>query len=300
MNEIRSETVVKARNASVPERTPMWMRGWSVEAVLPGRATIDAVGGILEPGAEVYLSAIARVPNNEQLATAAALHDAGLSPALHLAARKFSSEQELADMLGEAEERAGVRNCLVVAGDVSTARGPFASSLDLISSAAFAGSKIERVGLAGYPDGHPFADDEERAMMLAEKVLAARSSAKEPYVVSQFCFDASRILHWLSWLRTLEPTLPVKLGIAGPASAEILTKVSLRCGVDTPSTGNRSAAPSFQSVGPDRIIGEIDAGLKALHERGPLQLHLYSFGAFERTARWAKAAQSAAEFAHET
>ncbi|WP_319774064.1 methylenetetrahydrofolate reductase [Breoghania sp.] len=298
MSEIRAETVVRASNASGPERTPLWLRGWSMEAVLPDAATVQTVGGILAPGTDVYLSAIARVPDKDQLASAAALRDAGLSPVLHLAARKFSCEQELADMLGEAESRAGVRNCLVVAGDISAARGPFASSLDLISSAAFAGSNIERVGLAGYPEGHPFVDDSQRSLLLAEKVLAARGSGKEPYVVSQFCFDATRILHWLSWLRTLEPKLSVRLGIAGPANAASLMKLSLRCGVDTPSAGNRQTPPSFHSAGPDRVISDLEAGLKSLHERGPLQLHIYSFGAFERTARWARAAQSTTEFAH--
>ncbi|PTW61046.1 methylenetetrahydrofolate reductase (NADPH) [Breoghania corrubedonensis] len=299
MTEIRSETFAKAQNATAPRRLPLWLRGWSVEATMPEKAQIAALEGVLEPGCEIYLSSLPRIQLEDQLAAAVAVHEAGFVPVLHLAARKFVSEQQLADHLGAAGERAGVRKCLVIAGDLDVARGPFGSSLDLIDSSAFARSSVVEVGVGGYPEGHPFVGEESLAQSLATKVETARAAGMVPYVVSQFCFDSVRILHWLGWLRTFEPTLPVKLGVAGPIGAATLMKIALRCWVDVPSSGVRAVPQLVQKGAPDRIVGELDAGLKALHEQGALQLHLYTFGAIERTARWARAAQTTVELAYE-
>lgn len=297
MGEIRSETVDRAQQGGMPDRIPLWLRGWSLEATLPRAADIENLRAVAEPGTEIYLSALPRIAHEDQLAAAAAIHAAGFEPVLHIAARKFSSESELGEVLEAGATRAGVRKCLVIAGDIDPARGPFASSLDLLLSPVFANSSMVEVGLGGYPEGHPYVQDDDLAESLAAKLAAIREAGMVPNVVSQFCFDAERVLHWLGWLRTFEPTLPVRLGLAGPTSPTTLMKIALRCWVDLPAAGLKAAPNLMRGPAPDRMVADIDAGLKSHHEQGPLELHFYTFGGLAKTARWAKAAATAAELA---
>ncbi|MEI2386926.1 methylenetetrahydrofolate reductase [Breoghania sp. JC706] len=291
MTEIRSEAVGRMRRAATPEKVPLWLRGWSVDATPPTVEGISSLGGHIDAGSEIYLSSLPRVAHADQIAAAVAVRRAGFEPVLHLAARKFSSEQELADHLGAAGEGAGVRKAVVVAGDIDAVRGPFGSSIDLIGAPAFASSAIVEVGLGGYPEGHPFVQSGDLASSLAAKIAAVQAVGMVPFVVSQFSFDAARILRWLAWLRTFAPATPVKLGVASPTRPETLMKIALRCWVDMPSSGLKAA--------PDHVIADLDEGLKAHHEQGPVQLHLYSFGALLRTAKWATAATRTAELARE-
>jgi methylenetetrahydrofolate reductase (NADPH) len=150
---------------------------------------------------------------------------------------------------------------------------------------------IERVGLAGYPDGHPKIADDVLAAALDAKLEAAGRAGFEVEIVTQFCFQAPPILRWLDTVRARRPDVPVRIGLAGPASLKALVRYALRCGVGMPldGIGQKFAMASqlVRSVSPDGIVAALDAASVAGLAGGRVSAHFFSFGGLERTARWA-------------
>ncbi len=276
------------------------MDGWSLEATLPKPEEIEALAGILAPGAEVYLSTLPHVTLDRQIATARLVRAAGLEPVPHLAARYFASPKEVADFLEQAVAEADVRRLLIIGGDLDPPRGPFASACDIIEAGILGAFGIERVGIAGYPDGHPKIPDAALAEALDAKLDAAEAAGFAVEVVTQFCFQAEPILRWIERLRTRRPAVPVRVGLAGPASLKALVRYALRCGVGMPMDGLGQklamATQLVRSVSPGKIVQDLDAATldRAIPGRdspGRVSAHFFSFGGLERTARWAADAE---------
>lgn len=55
--------------------------------------------------------------------------------------------------------------------------------------------RFGQIGVAGYPEGHPFIDDHQLLNALREKEPFAS------YMVTQMCFDAKTIVHWIADMR---------------------------------------------------------------------------------------------------
>lgn len=292
--EIRSELIDRVQMGEAMARAQFMARGWSLEATLPDEAEIARLADVLAPGTEIYLSALPRIALDRQIATVDAVRRAGFEPVPHLAARNFTSKAELAAFL----EATGACKYLVIGGDLNAPRGPFADALSVLESAALKAAKIESIAIGGYPEGHPYLSDDDYAALLKTKIATIERGGREACLVSQFCFDAEKILHWLAWLRAVDAHIPISIGLAGPTDAAKLLKIALRCWVDLPMRSVRAAPQLLRGASAQTIIAALEDGLKAQHESGPLQLHFYSFGGLERTARWAEdltQASSAAE-----
>ena len=50
-------------------------------------------------------------------------------------------------------------------------------------------------------------------------------------IVTQFCFEPDPVIAWVDKLAALGITLPVHIGIAGPAKLQTLVKFAIACGV---------------------------------------------------------------------
>ncbi|PKP79454.1 MAG: 5,10-methylenetetrahydrofolate reductase, partial [Alphaproteobacteria bacterium HGW-Alphaproteobacteria-2] len=50
-------------------------------------------------------------------------------------------------------------------------------------------------------------------------------------IVTQFAFEAAPVIAWADRLRAEDITLPVHIGVAGPAKLQTLIKFSVACGV---------------------------------------------------------------------
>ncbi|AXS40942.1 hypothetical protein [Breoghania sp. L-A4] len=287
--EIRSELIDRMQAGEVHTREGLLRRGWSLEATLPAAAEAEALGDVLEPGTEIFLSSLPRTALDGQIEAVKAIRDAGLEPVPHLAARNFTSEEDLDSFLKATQPR----KCLVIAGDLNAPRGPFSDSMALLKSDVLLRAGLESVAVGGYPEGHPHVGEDDVARQLKEKIGLIEGRGWQPSLVTQFCFDGEKILHWLGWLRGIDAHLPVSLGLAGPTQAAKLLKIALRCWVDLPMRSVRAAPQLLRGVSAEPIIAALEAGLKAQHESGPVRLHFYSFGGLERTGRWAQALSQA-------
>ena len=215
---------------------------------------------------------------------------AGFNPVPHLTARNFASRDALDGHLGRLSEHAGVARALVIAGDVSRPRGPFATSLDLLQTDLLQRHGIGSVLIAGHPEGHPAASEATMHAALRDKIAYARAARLDVQIMTQFGFDAAAVLDWLARVRRLGIGVPVRVGVAGPASTAALVKFAVHCGV-----GNSVRALRARGAAIGKLMGETrpDVLLRALAHGwtdpgiGAISgIHFYMFGGPARTARW--------------
>lgn len=275
----------------VPEdespRISAFLAGASLELSSRDPAEIDACAGLLEPGTPVYVSFPPGQTYHGTVALAVRLARAGFRPVPHVAARRIASRAALEDYLARIAGEAGVDCVLVVAGDSDRASGPFDSSLALLETGLFQRYGIARVGVAGYPEGHPrISASALEAAMVAKKSFA-RGSGIELGVVSQFCFEAEAILSWAAKMKG--HGLPVRVGLAGPASLPRLLRFAALCGIGN-SVRSLKARPRaitrlMVEAGPEVALRE----LARRAEPPVVGAHFFCFGGLIRTARWLRA-----------
>jgi methylenetetrahydrofolate reductase (NADPH) len=266
------------------------MRGVSLEATFPGRAELEATRHVLASGTPLYLSLPLSHRPVELGSVATQVRMAGFEPVPHIAARALASRDEAHDLLARLNGEAGVTRALVIAGDADEPAGPFVDALSLIESGLFECNGFTAISIAGYPDGHPRISNVALASALTKKVDAVYSHGLSAEIVSQFCFDGERIIAWLRQLRYLRVDVPVKLGVAGPASLRALLRYALKCGVRTAAKGTRNipAVELLTESSPDHMLKTLSQ-ITALRV-GSVSVHVFSFGGLLKTARWAAAA----------
>jgi methylenetetrahydrofolate reductase (NADPH) len=282
--------VVPENHSSPPEKRSI-ISNWSIEATLPKPEEVRVLGQLAGPDKEVFLSTLPHVSLDRQIETARIVRAAGLDPVPHIAVRYFSGRSDLSAYLGRIVGEGNVSRCLVIAGDIEKPRGEFDSAAQLIESGLLSEHGIRRVGIAGYPEGHPKIPSGSLDQALADKLDAARRVGIEVEVVTQFCFSAEPIVSWLAGFHERWPDVPVRIGLAGPTTVKALLGYAMRCGVKAPRGGlahKLSMAKNLvQTVAPDGIIRDIDASPTRNSVDPKLSAHFFSFGGLERTARWA-------------
>lgn len=265
-------------------------RGLSLEATRPSRAELEALARVLAPGTSIYLSAPPAHPATRLAELAVIVRAAGFDPVPHVAARGFADLGSLAAFLARLRGEAGVTRVLAIAGDLDRPAGPLTSALDLIESDLLQRHGVVEVAVAGYPDGHPKIGRDALASALAAKLEALRARGLSARIVSQFCFDAARILGWLRSIRACGIDCPVTIGLAGPTSMRALLRYALRCGVSASLKGMVSGK-ALQLLGettPEPLVRAL-AEAHDWSDLGPLSLHLFSFGGLVHTAQWTQA-----------
>jgi methylenetetrahydrofolate reductase (NADPH) len=266
------------------------LRSATIETSAKNLTEIDAYAGLLPPGTEVYVTWLPTDPYQHLVSVASRLVRAGYRPVPHIAARRLADEASARDFLARLAGEAGVDQALVMAGDVDRPVGPYESAAEFMESGMLERQGIRKVGLAGYPEGHPRIPEATLARALERKIGIARRAGLEPYLVSQFCFEADPILRWLERLREAGIDLPVKVGLAGPASVRTLLAYGARCGVGGSLRAIKSHGISLTRLvaqsGPEHIVARLATARRGEGLGPQVSLHFFSFGGFEKTARW--------------
>jgi methylenetetrahydrofolate reductase (NADPH) len=202
----------------------------------------------------------------------------------HLSARLVQDTAHLKDILSRLRG-AGVREVFVVAGDVQRPAGEFAGALPLLEAMAELGSGPERIGIAGYPESHPFIEDDITIQSMWDKRRYAT------YIVSQVCFDPKTLGGWVRRVRRRGVLLPIYVGMPGPIDRLELMRISAKIGIGESARflrGHRNWLWRLMLPGgysPDRFLAgllpfasEPDSALAGLH--------VYTFNELEQAERW--------------
>src|SRR4051812_35619950 len=225
-NAMTTDTVAGA--AIRREQIVALFRGWSVEISSRDTRGLDAAADRLPAGTNVYLNWIPGDTHHRSVAAAVKLRTAGLNPVPHVGARHLASFTQLADFLARLAGDANVKQTLVIGGDSDRPVGPFESALQALETGLFEKNGITTVGIAGYPEGNPRISTTALGAALTAKLARIQGGGMQPYIVTQFCFEAPPILDWVAGLRRAGIDAPVRVGLAGPASITTLMKFALR------------------------------------------------------------------------
>jgi methylenetetrahydrofolate reductase (NADPH) len=223
--------------------------------------------------------------------TAAALRRAGFNPVPHIAAREMPSREALDDFLARARGEAEVTRILLIAGDVAAAKGPFKSSFDVRASGLIEARGIERVSVAGHPEGHPYLGSDATFGGLEGWRDWGQQTKIRVDAVTQFCFESAPILDWIGELDARGVDLPVIVGLAGPASPAMLTKFALRCGIGNSIRSLRSQIGRFGRLLADTGPDDVMRGLQSAPEEATASIagfHLFPFGGLCKAAEWSR------------
>jgi len=247
----------------------------------------EALRDVASAGSTVYIAFAPTDTHHGILAAAVRLKHAGFAPVPHIAARTLASFTQLNDYLARMAGEAGIDQALVIAGDVERPVGPFATSLDLLTTGLFEKHGIRHIAIAGYPEGHPRVSRAHLDVALLDKCRTIRERGLVPSVLTQFGFEAAPIIAWLRALRAAHPDIPVRIGLAGPASIATLAKFAVRCGVGNSlralTRGHAAVARLLVEADPAALVATLAAADRGLGIAG---LHFFTFGGVRRTSAW--------------
>jgi methylenetetrahydrofolate reductase (NADPH) len=274
------------------------LRGYSVEVTARGAAAAEICRTHLAPGTEVYVPFTPRDTHHGVVDTAIRLHAAGFVVVPHVTARNVASFTQLNEFLARLAGEAGVTRALVLGGDAYRPAGPYHSSLQALESGLFQRHGIRHIGLACYPEAHRKIEAEALDEALAAKLDLLRHEGLEPWLVSQFCFEAAPIVDFAERLRARGVGAPLRVGLAGPADLRRLWKYGLYCGIGNSirALGTRvdAVANLLARRTPDAIVVDLAVARRCDPALVIAGIHIFTFGGVAGAADWANAILAAA------
>ena len=268
------------------------LAGFSLQMTGKDVPALQAAAPTLPPGTPVNVTFLGNEDLEMRVAAAAAVKQAGHHPVPHVSARRISSAGDLDGFL-EALARVGAaKHVFAVGGDPAEPMGPYPDALALITSGRLEAAGVEKVSIAGYPGGHSDIAEGPLWAALEAKAASLREQGLEGEIITQFGFDTLPVLEWLAELRGRGITLPVRIGVPGPAGIKRLLGYARRFGVAS-SAGiakryGFSLGNLLGTAGPERFVADLARDhVPTLH--GQIKLHFYTFGGIETTADWVAA-----------
>lgn len=268
--------------------------GFSIEVMPRTAEKIADFRAILPKGTRVYVAQIEGTPIEDMVATAKRIAGEGFPVMPHIPARMIADESVLADWIARYQGEAGVDQALLLAGGVDKPYGKFHCSMQLLETGLFDKAGFKRLHVAGHPEGNKDIDRDgsDKNVMEAlrwKQAFSARTDA-EMALATQFCFEAKPVIAWVDRLQREGITLPVHIGIAGPAKLQTMIKFAMTCGVG-PSLRvlqrrAKDVAKLVLPFTPEEILTEL-----AIHKArnpgfGIAQVHFFPLGGINKTAEF--------------
>jgi len=264
------------------------LAGVSIEATPRQIERTPDLAGLAPAGTQVYLPSLPGSAFGDREPACRRLAGAGRRPVVHLAARAIPSRAGLDEGLARYRE-AGADAMLLIAGDLARPRGPFASTFDVLETGLLVRHGVRRLGIAGHPEGHVCAGPDALLRALRVKAEYARQTQTAMWVVTQFVFSTAPWVAWDTMLRDAGVTLPVRLGVPGPARRRTLLAYALQCGIGASARALRRRPGASRMLGrwtPETLVDELAAYWAATPESRLAGLHLVSFGGLAGALRW--------------
>ena len=266
---------------------------WSIEVTPTGATKIESFRDCLAPGTTVNVTFLPGSDPSDTIAVAERLHNDGMRPVPHLAARSLRNADQLDELLTAFTTRCGVEEVLCIGGGVDSPVGDFTATIEVLESGLIQKHGIRHIGVAGHPEGSPDISDDEVATALAAKNALAARDGLELYIETQFCFEADIVLDWERRVREAGNRLPIRIGIPGPATIKTLFRFAQISGIGPSmrfvAKQAKNVAKLMTVQSPHLLIAGLAEGMAADEDCLIRHFHYYPFGGFARTAAYAGA-----------
>ena len=280
-----------AAPASSAAELESFLQGYSIEVMPRTAEKVEDFRAILPKGTRVYVAHIEGTPIEDMVATAKRIAGEGFDVMPHFPARIIKDKATLADWIARYQGEANVRQALLLAGGVTTPHGDYHSSMQLLESGLFDG--FDRLHVAGHPEGNKDIDKDGDAVImqaLAWKQAFANTSDAKFAIATQFCFEADPVIAWANKLAEASISMPIHIGIAGPAKLQTLIKFAIACGVGPSLRVLQKRAMDVTKLllpyEPTEVAGALAAHKAATPDFNIEQVHFFPLGGIKTNAQW--------------
>ena len=280
-----------AAPASSAAELEAFLQGYSIEVMPRTAEKVEDFRAILPKGTRVYVAHIEGTPIEDMVATAKRIASEGFDVMPHFPARIIKDKATLADWIARYQGEANVRQALLLAGGVTTPHGDYHSSMQLLESGLFDG--FDRLHVAGHPEGNKDIDKDGDAVImqaLAWKQAFANTSDAKFAIATQFCFEADPVIAWANKLAEAGISMPIHIGIAGPAKLQTLIKFAIACGVGPSLRVLQKRAMDVTKLllpyEPTEVAGALAAHKAATPGFNIEQVHFFPLGGIKTNAQW--------------
>ncbi|GIS11831.1 MAG: hypothetical protein CM15mP115_09820 [Alphaproteobacteria bacterium] len=162
---------------------------WSIEVTPTGATKIESFRDCLNEGTTVNVTFLPGTDPADTIAVCERLHNDGMKPVPHLAARSLRNADQLDELLTAYTSRCGVEEVLCIGGGVDDPVGDFTATMEVLKTGLIQKHGIRHIGVAGHPEGSPDISDDEIAEALGAKNELARAEGlilyRDPVLLSR-------------------------------------------------------------------------------------------------------------------
>ena len=291
LNFRRKEAAAPAANAP---QVHAFLQDYSIEVMPRTAQKVENFRDLLPQGTRVYIAHIEGTPIEEMVATAKRLNDDGYAVMPHFPARIIKDKATLANWIAIYQGEANVTQGLLLAGGVAQPHGDFSDSMQLMETGLFDEAGFTRLHVAGHPEGNRDIDATGTANVDAalkwKNDFQTRTDAQMA-IATQFAFEAQPIIAWADGLKEAGITLPVHIGIAGPAKLQTLIKFAIACGVGPSLKVLQKRAMDVTKLllpyEPTEVVAQLAAHKAENPDFNISHVHFFPLGGIKTNANWA-------------
>ncbi len=271
-----------------------FLKDFSIEVMPRTAEKIENLRDLLPGGARVYVAHIEGTPIQEMVTTAKRVAAEGFDVMPHFPARIIKDETTLRNWIAMYQGEAGVNQALLLAGGVTKPHGDYECSMQLLESNAFGDAGFTRLHVAGHPEGNKDIDPNGSMTnvnaALRWKQAFSETSDADMAIVTQFCFEAKPVISWANTLAANGITLPIHIGVAGPAKLQTLIKFSIACGVGASlrvlQRRSKDLTKLLVPFTPDEFLAELAAHKDKNPEFNVSHVHFFPLGGIKTNTKW--------------
>lgn len=270
-----------------------FLQGYSIEVMPRTAEKVEDFKDLLPAGTRVYIAHIEGTPIEDMVATAKRLAGDGYAVMPHFPARIIKDKATLENWIAMYRGEAGVDQALLLAGGVAKPHGDYESSMQLLESGAFAGFK--NLHVAGHPEGNKDIDasggtaNVDAALRWKQKF--SDTTDADMALATQFAFESGPIIDWADSLKAAGITIPIHIGIAGPAKLQTMIKFAIACGVGPSLKVLQKRAKDVTKLllpfEPTGVLTELAAHKVANPDSNIEKVHFFPLGGIKTNANWA-------------
>ena len=270
-----------------------FLQAYSIEIMPRTAEKVEDFTALLPKGTRVYIAYIEGTPIQDMVATAKRLANDGYPVMPHFPARIIKDKANLDNWIAMYQGEAGVDQALLLAGGVTNPHGDYESSMQLLESGAFEGFK--RLHVAGHPEGNKDIDPKGGTAMVDDalrwKQEFSETTDADMALATQFAFESGPIIEWADSLKAAGITIPIHIGIAGPAKLQTMIKFAIACGVGPSLKVLQKRAKDVTKLllpfEPTQVLTDLAAHKEANPDSNIESVHFFPLGGIKTNANWA-------------
>lgn len=248
-----------------------------------GERTLKAFGGT---GRKVAVTASSNSSLEKTLDLATYLKENGFDVMPHIAAQQVYDKGHAREIVGQLK-KSGFTSAFFIKGD-GERKGTYRTSAQLMRDMVDFGLTLDRVGIAGHPEGLPKMTEEQMIKGVGDRQEIAKEMGAELDIYTQMCFYGVAIVDYARRMRSRGITGNVIAGLAAPEVGEKLHETAVRCRAGDSKEGLLVYGKELYTA--DSLVKHILTLDPRAYVSG---YHIYSFNKVNEVSNWLNQASSA-------